>query len=82
MKQYTTADPLLLVAAVILLLVGTFTAAVPDKKVAALPVAETRAVAHTLTDNAVTYVSRSSLVLPPAAVEWVLSARGYDANAH
>ena len=77
MKSDTTTDRLLLVVFVILFLMGTFTAAVPEKRVAALPVAEPGAVANSLTDNAVTYVSRSSLVLPSTAVEWMLSARGY-----
>jgi hypothetical protein len=82
----STAKGLILLVLVVLVFALTFTAATIPVKTAkissiASPVPETKAVTGTLTDRAVTFMSESSLVLPPAAVDWVLSTRRYDSNA-
>jgi len=81
----STAKGLILLVLVVVVFALTFTAATIPVKTAktspdASPVAATEGATGGLTDSAVTFVSQSSLVLPPEAVDWVLSTRGYGAN--
>jgi hypothetical protein len=73
----TSLDRLALMTLIGLLAVITFTALVPGKTVA-FQVADPEFVSGNLTDNAVTFLSQSALVLPRESVDWVRAARGYQ----
>jgi len=78
--RLTAKGMILLVLGVVVFALTFAAATIPVKRAEASSVAATKGVTGGLTNSAVTFVSQSSLVLPPEAVDWVLSNRGYGAN--
>jgi hypothetical protein len=74
----TTIERLALLAMVGLLVLVVLTNVVPGSAAHSFRVTAPEAVRGSLTENAVTFLTNSALVLPAESVEWVCTARHYD----
>jgi hypothetical protein len=73
------ANRLVVLVLITLFFVVTFVAVMSGKTSHASPIKGADAGAASISiDNAVTFISKSAFALPPEAVEWIISARGYD----